>query len=32
MAPGLDREAFLAAASGHILEQGDLDRPYERGP
>jgi Raf kinase inhibitor-like YbhB/YbcL family protein len=30
--PGLDREAFLAAASAHILEQSDLIVTYERGP
>jgi Raf kinase inhibitor-like YbhB/YbcL family protein len=30
--PGLDREAFFAAASSHILEQGDLIVTYERGP
>jgi Raf kinase inhibitor-like YbhB/YbcL family protein len=32
LSPGLDREAFLAAASGHILEQRDLIVTYERGP
>lgn len=30
--PGLDKEAFLAAASGHVFEQGDLIVTYERGP
>jgi Raf kinase inhibitor-like YbhB/YbcL family protein len=30
--PGLDKEAFLAAASGHVLEQADLIAAYERGP
>jgi phosphatidylethanolamine-binding protein (PEBP) family uncharacterized protein len=30
--PRLDREAFLAAASGHVLEQSDLIVTYERGP
>ncbi len=32
LSPGLDKEAFLAAASGHIVEQGDLIASYERGP
>jgi len=31
LSPGLDRDAFLAAASGHILEQADLTVTYERG-
>jgi phosphatidylethanolamine-binding protein (PEBP) family uncharacterized protein len=30
--PGLDKEAFLEAASGHVLEQSDLIATYERGP
>jgi hypothetical protein len=30
--PGLDKEAFLAAASGHVLEQADLIATYERPP
>jgi hypothetical protein len=30
--PGPDREAFLAAASGHILERDDLVVTYERAP
>jgi phosphatidylethanolamine-binding protein (PEBP) family uncharacterized protein len=30
--PGLDKDAFLAAASGHVLEQSDLIVTYERGP
>jgi hypothetical protein len=29
---GLDKEAFLEAASGHVLEQSDLIATYERGP
>ena len=32
LSPGLDKEAFLAAASGHVLEQADLIVTYERGP
>jgi Raf kinase inhibitor-like YbhB/YbcL family protein len=32
LSPGLDREAFLKAASGHVLEQGDLIVTYVRGP
>ena len=32
VAPGLDKEAFLAAASDHVLEQSDLTVTYERGP
>jgi hypothetical protein len=30
--PGLDKEAFLAAASGHVLEHADLIATYERPP
>jgi Raf kinase inhibitor-like YbhB/YbcL family protein len=30
--PGPDRDAFLAAASGHVLEQSELLVTYERGP
>jgi Raf kinase inhibitor-like YbhB/YbcL family protein len=30
--PGMDKEAFLQAASGHIIEQSDLIATYERGP
>jgi hypothetical protein len=30
--PGLDKDAFLAAASGHVLERSDLIVTYERGP
>lgn len=30
--PGLDKEAFLKAASGHVLERSDLVVTYERGP
>jgi Raf kinase inhibitor-like YbhB/YbcL family protein len=29
---GLDKEAFLDAASGHVIEQSDLIATYERGP
>ena len=32
LSPGVDRDAFLEAASGHILEQADLIVTYERGP
>jgi Raf kinase inhibitor-like YbhB/YbcL family protein len=32
LSPGLDKEAFLAAASGHVLEQADLIATYERRP
>jgi Raf kinase inhibitor-like YbhB/YbcL family protein len=32
LSPGVDREAFLAAAAGHVLEQSDLLATYERGP
>ena len=32
LSPGLDKEAFLAAASGHVIEQSDLIATYERGP
>jgi Raf kinase inhibitor-like YbhB/YbcL family protein len=32
LSPGLDREAFLAAASNHVLEHADLTVTYERGP
>jgi Raf kinase inhibitor-like YbhB/YbcL family protein len=32
LSPGLEREAFLAAASDHVLEQADLIVTYERGP
>jgi len=30
--PGLDKAAFLEAASGHVLEQADLSVAYERRP
>ena len=30
--PGLDKEAFLAAASGHVIGQSDLVASYTRGP
>jgi phosphatidylethanolamine-binding protein (PEBP) family uncharacterized protein len=30
--PGLDKEAFLEAASGHVLAQSDLIATYERRP
>ena len=30
--PGLDKEAFLEAVSGHVLEQSDLITTYERRP
>ena len=32
LSPGLDKEAFLEATSGRILEQSDLIATYERGP
>ena len=31
LSPGLDKEGFLAAASGHIIEQSDLIASYTRG-
>jgi Raf kinase inhibitor-like YbhB/YbcL family protein len=30
--PGIDKEAFERAISGHVLEQSDLIVTYERGP
>jgi hypothetical protein len=30
--PGADKEAFLEASSGHVLEQSDLIATYERTP
>ena len=30
--PGLDKKAFLEAASGHVLAQSDLIATYERRP
>ena len=30
--PGLDKAAFLKAASDHVLEHADLTVTYERGP
>jgi hypothetical protein len=30
--PGVDKEKFLEASSGHVLEQSDLIATYERGP
>ena len=30
--PGLDKEAFCQAASGHVIGQSDLVANYERGP
>lgn len=30
--PGLEKAAFLKAASGHVLEQSDLIVTYARGP
>ena len=30
--PGVDKEGFLQASSGHVLEQSDLIVTYERGP
>ena len=32
LSPGLDKEAFLEAASGHVIERSDLIATYERGP
>jgi Raf kinase inhibitor-like YbhB/YbcL family protein len=32
LSPGLDKEAFEQAISGHVLEQSDLIVSYERGP
>jgi Raf kinase inhibitor-like YbhB/YbcL family protein len=32
LSPGLEREAFERAISGHVLEQSDLIVTYERGP
>jgi Raf kinase inhibitor-like YbhB/YbcL family protein len=32
LSPGLDKEAFLEAAAGHVLEQSDLIARYVRGP
>jgi phosphatidylethanolamine-binding protein (PEBP) family uncharacterized protein len=32
LAPGLDKPAFLEAASGHVLEEDDLTVSYERRP
>ena len=32
LSPGLDKEGFLAAVSGHVLGQSDLVVSYERGP
>jgi Raf kinase inhibitor-like YbhB/YbcL family protein len=32
LSPGVDREEFLAAAAGHVLEQSDLIATYVRGP
>ena len=30
--PGLNKQAFLSAVSGHVLEQADLIVTYQRGP
>jgi Raf kinase inhibitor-like YbhB/YbcL family protein len=32
LSPGADREEFLAAAAGHVLEQSDLIATYVRNP